>query len=55
MTPQFTAAERALRELGIAKAEDIDLDVVARHLGAKVKYRKLESCEARIGGSRPGW
>lgn len=50
MTPQFTAAERALRELGIAKPEDIDLDVVARHLGAKVKYRKLESCEARIIG-----
>jgi Zn-dependent peptidase ImmA (M78 family) len=46
----FTPAERALRELGISKPEEIDLDVVARHLGAKVKYRRLESCEARIIG-----
>src|SRR5262249_39803047 len=50
MTPHFTAAERTLRELGIARPEDIDLDVVAPHLGAKVKYRRLESCEARIIG-----
>jgi Zn-dependent peptidase ImmA (M78 family) len=48
--PTYSAAERALRELGVTRPEDLDLDVVARHLGAKVKYRKLESCEARIVG-----
>ena len=50
MTPAFTAAEKALQALGITEPEEIDIEVVARSLGAKVKYRQLESCEARIVG-----
>ena len=51
-------AEKVLRDLGIVRPEDIDLEVVAWHLGAKVKYRPLNTCEARslavrIGPSSP--
>ena len=44
-------AEKVLRDLGILRPEDIDLEVIAWQLGAKVKYRPLKSCEARIVGS----
>jgi hypothetical protein len=43
-------AEKVLRQLGIVRPEDIDLEVIAWHLGAKVRYRPLNSCEARIVG-----
>ena len=46
----YSAPERLLRSLGIEKPEEIDLDAVAWSLGAKVKYRPLKSCEARICG-----
>ncbi|MGF7212711.1 ImmA/IrrE family metallo-endopeptidase [Skermanella mucosa] len=39
-----------LRELGISDPKDIDLEVIAWHRKAVVKYRPLESCEARIVG-----
>ena len=41
-------AESLLLELGISQPSDIDLEVIAWHLGLKVKYRDLSSCEARI-------
>lgn len=44
------AAELALQALGITEPGEIDVEVVARSLGAKVKYRQLTSCEARIVG-----
>lgn len=50
MTPPLTAAEKALQALGITEPEEIDIEVIALSLGAKVKYRHLESCEARIVG-----
>lgn len=50
MSRSVAPAERVLRDLGIVKPEDIDLEVIAWHLGAKVKYRPLNSCEARIVG-----
>lgn len=50
MTAPFTAAEQALIALGITEPGEIDVEVVARSLGAKVKYRPLKSCEARIVG-----
>lgn len=50
MTPSATAAELALQALGITEPEEIDIEVVARSLGAKVKYRPLSTCEARIVG-----
>ena len=46
----YSAPERLLRSLGIDKPEDIDLEAVAWSVGAKVKYRPLKSCEARICG-----
>lgn len=50
MKDASSPAERVLRELGIVRPEQIDLEVVAWHLGAKVKYRPLNTCEARIVG-----
>ncbi|WP_336977422.1 ImmA/IrrE family metallo-endopeptidase [Altererythrobacter fulvus] len=50
MIASLTAAEQALQALGITAPEEIDIEVVALSLGAKVKYRHLESCEARIVG-----
>lgn len=50
MTRRYCPAELVLRELGIADPKDIDLEVVAWHRKAVVKYRPLESCEARIVG-----
>ena len=41
-------AEALLQELGVGQPSDIDLEVIAWHLGLKVKYRDLTSCEARI-------
>jgi len=46
-----TAAERLLMELGISKAQDIDLEAIAWHLGAAVKYRHMDSADATIIGS----
>jgi Zn-dependent peptidase ImmA (M78 family) len=47
---KYSAAERILRSLGIESPEEIDLEAVAWSIGAKVKYRQLKSCEARICG-----
>jgi Zn-dependent peptidase ImmA (M78 family) len=45
-----SAPERLLKSLGIERPEEIDLEAVAWSIGAKVKYRPLKSCEARICG-----
>lgn len=37
-------------ELGIRDAQDIDIDAIAYLAGARVKYRHLAGCEARIIG-----
>ncbi len=47
---RLTPAERLLQELGITQPSEIDLEAIAFHLGARVRYRKLEGCEARIIG-----
>ena len=47
---RLTPAERLLQELGITQPGEIDLEAIAFHLGARVRYRKLEGCEARIIG-----
>lgn len=44
------APEEILFELGVTSPADIDLPVIAYHLGATIKYSKLEGCEARIIG-----
>jgi hypothetical protein len=46
----LTPAERVLQELGISEPTEIDLEAIAFHLGARVRFRRLEGCEARIIG-----
>ncbi len=47
----LTAAERLLQDLGVSEPGDIDLEAIAYHLNATVKYRSLDGCEARIVGA----
>lgn len=47
---RLTPAERLLQDLGITEPSEIDLEAIAFHLGARVRYRKLDGCEARIIG-----
>lgn len=47
----LTPAERLLQELGITEPNEIDLEAIAFHMGARVRYRLLEGCEARIIGN----
>jgi Zn-dependent peptidase ImmA (M78 family) len=46
-----TAAERLLIQLGISSAKEIDLDAIAWHVGAAVKYRHMDKADATIVGS----
>ena len=46
----LSAAERLLQELGITEPQEIDLEAIAYYVNARVKYRKLDGCEARIVG-----
>lgn len=50
MTPNI-AAEETLRELGVSDPKDIDIEAIAWCLAARVKFRPLEGCEARIIGN----
>ena len=43
-------AEKLLRELGITEPSEIDLEAIAWHVGARIRYRKLDGCDARILG-----
>lgn len=53
MNDRLRPAERILQELGIESPQDIDLEAIAWTLGAAVKYRPLDKCEAMIvGGER---
>ena len=47
----LTVAERLLQELGVTSPNEIDLEAIAFHLNATVKYRQLDGCEARIVGA----
>lgn len=44
-------AELIVHELGITVPEEIDLEAIAWTQGARVRYRPLDGCEARIIGS----
>lgn len=48
---RLTVAEQLLQELGITEPEEIDLEAIAWHVGATVKCRILDGCEARIVGA----
>jgi IrrE N-terminal-like domain len=45
-------AEKLLHELGIGDPRDIDLPAIALCVGAEVRYKTLEGCEAQIIGYR---
>lgn len=47
----LTPAEKLLKSYGIAQPREIDLEAIAYDLGAQIKYRPLEGCEARIVGA----
>jgi Zn-dependent peptidase ImmA (M78 family) len=47
----LTPAERILIDLGITEPKEIDLEAIAWSLGAVVKFRRLDGCEATIVGS----
>ncbi len=48
---RLTAAERLLQDLGITEPDEIDLEAIAFHLNASVRYSRLDGCEARIIGT----
>lgn len=43
--------DQVLQELGITEPQEIDVEAIAWHLGARIKYRPLDRCEARITGN----
>lgn len=45
-----TVPERLLQTFGVERPEEIDLEAIAWELGARIKYRELAACEARIVG-----
>jgi Zn-dependent peptidase ImmA (M78 family) len=47
---RLTLPEQLLQDFGIESPEEIDLHAIAWELGVRVKYRELQSCEARIVG-----
>jgi Zn-dependent peptidase ImmA (M78 family) len=47
----LTHAEQLLLELGITEPNEIDLEAIAYHVGARVRFCKLDGCEAHIVGA----
>jgi IrrE N-terminal-like domain len=45
------ATQDVLKELGVAEPSEIDIDAIAWFLGARVKYRPLDGCQACIAGN----
>lgn len=43
-------AEKLLQELGVTNPAEIDLEAIAFHVNATVRFRPLDGCEARIIG-----
>ncbi len=50
MTIASRTAQNLLTELGIREPEDLDIEAIAEHCGATIKYQPLQGCEARIVG-----
>jgi hypothetical protein len=46
----LTLAERLLQELGVTEPKEIDLEAIAHYVGARIKCRPLDGCDARIVG-----
>ena len=48
----YTPAEAILSRLGITEPDEIDLEAIASTQAVRVRYRPLQTCEARIVGTR---
>lgn len=48
---RLSPAELLLQELGVTDPTEIDLEAIAYHVNAHVRYRPLDGCEARIVGT----
>lgn len=48
---RLSPAEELLKDLGVARPGDIDIEAIAYYVGAVIKYRTLDGCEARIIGA----
>src|SRR6202167_2144334 len=48
---RVTPAERLLMSLGVSSPKEIDLEAIAWHVGALVKYRHMDHADATIIGS----
>jgi Zn-dependent peptidase ImmA (M78 family) len=46
----LSIAERILQDLGVTGPHEIDLEAIAFHMNARVRFRPLDGCEARIVG-----
>lgn len=46
----LSPAERLLQQLGVTEPDEIDLEAIAYYVNARVRYRPLDGCEARIIG-----
>jgi hypothetical protein len=47
----LTPAERLLCDLGVSEPGEIDLEAIAYYVNARVRFRPLDGCEARIIGN----
>jgi hypothetical protein len=47
---RLTQSEQLLQKLGITDPSEIDLEAIAFYVGALVRFRPLDGCEARIVG-----
>jgi hypothetical protein len=47
----FRTASEILRDLGITSPDEIDIEAIAFHYGATIRYRPLTGCAARIVGN----
>ena len=50
MSLPSTHPERLLQSFGIRRPDEIDLEAIAWELGAKIRLRTLNTCEARLVG-----
>ncbi len=48
---RLSPAENLLKDLGVTVAKDINIEAIAYHVGAIIKYRTLKGCEGRIIGA----
>jgi len=47
----FRTAAELHREMGIVSPDEIDIEAIAYHCGATIRYRQLTGCAARIVGA----